>query len=197
MTTSDTPSSDDVFNSPIVIDADPFPPLEALPPIDEPEVDVDALLARAEAAVADDPDPEPEKSIEERWADAERLWKQTVRAISVEWDWPHTVIDYNGDWLGIRIPSQGALTAFTLGTDVASPDDTRSAMTTTFIRLHMSPRSFLHVFSRMMNPDDDYTDDMLGALMRMLVEKASTAIIAEAVVKAEEEKAAAKAAKLK
>lgn len=193
---SDTPSSDDVFSYPGVTAED----LQPLPPVDE----VEALLERADAVVEEVEDEAVEEPKEpwELWCEAETLWKRTVRAATVEADWetregkvPFDVVQYEGDWLGIRIPSQAALTAFTLGTGEGSPDDTRQVMTTKFIQKHTSPRSFIHVFTRMMDPDDDYTDDKLGSLMGLLATRAGQKIAAEAKAEAEAAKAKKLAAK--
>lgn len=176
----------------------------------EREADEQAALARAEIAEAktfgtyvdhtDEP-AETAKSELEVWCDAEKAWldapltkwvqaENIWKYSSVEFDWKHETEAYEGDCLGIRIPSQSALTAFQLGTGIGSPDDTRQAMTVMFIQKHLSPRSYLHVFGRMMDPNDDYTDDKLSALMSLLVTKASDAIVAEHKAKAEAEKAA-------
>lgn len=183
---SDTPITDVPFSS-------PYPGVD-----DELMADALAEVAAEDEAVVD---ADPEKSELEKWCDAETAWLEAPltkwvieenkwKYRSVEFDWKHETEAYEGDCLGIRVPSQAALTAFQLGTGMGSPDDTRQAMTVMFIQKHLSPLSYLHVFGRMMDPNDNYTDDKLSALMMLLVRKSSEMIVAEQKAKVEAEKAA-------
>jgi hypothetical protein len=152
------------------------------------------MTQTSDAAVTDDliletPAPEPTPAVEEPtpvdgeksdieiWLAEEASYLEWKRSQTVERDWVHETIEYEGDTLGIRVPTQAALTAFTLGTGEFTPDFTRQGMTSMFIQNHLSPRSYGHVFRRMMDPDDAFDDAALGGLMRVLVEEASKKII--------------------
>lgn len=141
-------------------------------PITDDEV-LDSITSEEAETPADD------VSDVEKWLDAEKDYLQWKRDQTVEPDWDHETIEYEGDTLGIRVPTQAALTAFTLGTGEFTPDMTRQSMTSMFIQNHLSPRSYGHVFRRMMAPDDSFDDASLGGLMRTLVEEASKKILAD------------------
>jgi len=80
-------------------------------------------------------------------------------------------LEFNGDTLKVRPPSQQALAAFSLGTSKHVPSNTRNDLTGLFISRHMSPESYERVFDRLMSPEDpDYTIDSIGELMRSIVE---------------------------
>jgi len=80
-------------------------------------------------------------------------------------------LEFNGDTLQVRPPSQQALAAFSLGTSKHVPSNTRNDLTGLFISRHLSPESYERVFDRLMNPEDpDYTIDSIGELMRSIVE---------------------------
>lgn len=195
---SDTPTSDfDVFPQ---AEPEPTPVFTELTPdtVRNSPVSSDKVLNTPLEAIEPEETPaEPEYTDTElrayfaaenywKWLEAETAFK--ARTVGVGWE--HEIAEYEGDWLGIRIPSEGALTAFTLGTGEFTPDQTRQAMTSMFIQRHMSPTSYAWVFSRMMDPDDTYTDDMLGGLMKMLVEKSSEQIMADRKAEAEAAKVA-------
>lgn len=170
---SDTPTDDgDIFVSFDRVDETKLPSPE--PPRDHA------------TEVMTSPSPEPpteeppaEESDLERWLAAEKAYLQAKRDRTVEPDWEFETIEYDGDTLGIQIPSQGALTAFTLGTGEFTPDLTRQSITSMFVQNHLSPRSYGHIFRRMMTPGDTFDDAKLGGLMRVLVERASEQILAE------------------
>lgn len=155
---------------------------------DTPTTD-DALQAAVDAVVEETPAPATGDSDIEQWLAAEKDYLQWKRDQTVEPDWAHETIEYEGDVLGIRVPTQAALTAFTLGTGEFTPDFTRQSMTSMFIQNHLSPRSYGRVFSRMMAPDDTFDDASLGGLMRVLVEEASKKILAESKTKADADEA--------
>lgn len=82
-------------------------------------------------------------------------------------------LEYKGDKLGVRTPSQQALAAFSLSTSKYISSQVRNDMTGMFINRHLSPESYERVFSRLMDPDDDgYTVESIGELMRAIVELA-------------------------
>ena len=80
-------------------------------------------------------------------------------------------LEFKGDKLSVRIPSQQALAAFSLSTSKYVNSNVRNDMTGMFINRHLSPESYEQVFSRLMDPDDDgYTVESIGELMRAIVE---------------------------
>lgn len=80
-------------------------------------------------------------------------------------------LEYMGDKLTVRIPTQQALAAFSLSTSKYINAQVRNDMTGMFINRHLSPESYERVFSRLMDPDDDdYTVESVGELMRAIVE---------------------------
>lgn len=80
-------------------------------------------------------------------------------------------LEFKGDKLQVRIPSQQALAAFSLSTSKYVDSQVRNDMTGMFINRHLSPESYEQVFSRLMNPDDtEYTVESIGELMRSIVE---------------------------
>lgn len=82
-------------------------------------------------------------------------------------------LEFKGDKLGVRVPSQQALAAFSLSTSKYISSGVRNDMTGLFINRHLSPESYEQVFSRLMDPDDDgYTVESIGELMRAIVELA-------------------------
>lgn len=80
-------------------------------------------------------------------------------------------LEFKGDKLTVRVPTQQALAAFSLSTSKYIGSQVRNDMTGMFINRHLSPESYEQVFSRLMDPDDeDYTVESIGELMRAIVE---------------------------
>jgi hypothetical protein len=186
---SDTPTSDDdIFTAPEPTAQEPKLVVLTTAKAVAPEAPVDIPAAVEPEPVAEaEPEVDPAETDLGRWLAAETEYKQWKRDQTVEPDWAHETIEYMGDTLGIRVPSQGALTAFTLGTGEFTPDLTRQSMTSMFVQNHLSPRSYGHVFRRMMTPGDSFDDNALGGLMRVMVEESSKAILAEQKAKEEAE----------
>lgn len=85
-------------------------------------------------------------------------------------DWKHDFLEFKGDRLGIRKPTQQALAGFSLASSKYVSMETKNDITGLFIANHLSPASYGRVFSRLMNPDDDeYTVETIGDLMRAIV----------------------------
>lgn len=83
----------------------------------------------------------------------------------------YATLEYKGDKLQVRSPSQQALAAFSLSTSKYIGSQVRNDMTGMFINKHLSPESYERVFSRLMDPDDDgYSVESIGELMRAIVE---------------------------
>ena len=81
-------------------------------------------------------------------------------------------LEFHGDTLKVRPPTQQALAAFSLGTSKHVPAESRNNLTGLFVRNHLSPESYEQVFSRLMDPDDDsYNINSIGELMRLVVEQ--------------------------
>jgi hypothetical protein len=80
-------------------------------------------------------------------------------------------LEFNGDTLLVRSPTQQALAAFSLGTSKHVPSNMRNDLTGLFISNHLAPASYERVFSRLMDPtDDQYDVESIGTLMRLIVE---------------------------
>lgn len=90
-----------------------------------------------------------------------------------ETDWSHDKLEFNGDVLGIRKPTQQALVAFSLASSKHVSRETQNDIIGLFIARHLSPASYGRVFSRLMDPDDpDYSVETIGELMRAVVSTA-------------------------
>lgn len=99
--------------------------------------------------------------------------------------WMHDYLEFEGDKLEVRLPSEQALSAFSISVSRYMPAEVQNDMVGLFIANHLSVESYIHVFARMMNPDDTtYTKTTVGELMGLL---SKTAV--------QQRKAAAEAAK--
>lgn len=117
------------------------------PPVD-PATAADA--AEAHKAAADTPKPAPAKEEPEPWK--------------------HQTIDFHGEKLEVRKVTQKSLAAFSIATSKHVPDKTRNDMTGLFLLRHTSEDTFIKVFSRLMDEDDDgYTLNTIGELMNDIV----------------------------
>ena len=95
--------------------------------------------------------------------------KHEVKAVALVESWPHDYLQFEGDKLEVRLPSEQALSAFSIGVSRYMPPDVQNDMVGLFIAKHMSPASYTHVFARMMDPDDTtYTSSTVGKLMGAL-----------------------------
>lgn len=84
--------------------------------------------------------------------------------------WDHEVIEFKGDRIGIRLPTQQSLVAFSLISSKYVSSEVRKDLTSLFIVRHLSPESYGRVFSRMMDPDEaDYDVDTVGELFNDIV----------------------------
>ena len=120
----------------------------------------DDVLHEAEVvntpAVQDQPDTPPEPGTDDEIA-AEK--------------WDHETIEFLGDTLHVRKPTDQALQAFSLSSSRFVKPEKRNDMTGLFINQHLSPASYDRVFMRLMDPDEpDYTVDTIAELMRVIVE---------------------------
>lgn len=95
----------------------------------------------------------------------------TTAEVAVADQWDHEWIDFNGDRLSVRRPTQQALAAYSLAMSHFVPAQTRNDITGLFIARHLSPSSYERVFSRLMDPDDtEYTVSSIGEMMKAIVE---------------------------
>lgn len=85
--------------------------------------------------------------------------------------WPHEVMDFNGDKIGIRVPTPQAMSALSMGMGKYVPNKVKNDITGLFIARHLSPESYEHVYSRLMDPDDDgYNANTIGEIMGAILE---------------------------
>jgi hypothetical protein len=83
--------------------------------------------------------------------------------------WEHQKIDFHGDVLEYRRPTQQALAAFALSSGKYIPQTQQNNFVGLFIRNHLSETSFARVFERLLDPDDaEYTMEVIGDLMRVI-----------------------------
>jgi len=91
-------------------------------------------------------------------------------------EWEHEVIEFAGDTLHVRKPTQQALAAFSLASSKYVPTNVRTDMTGLFMVRHLSPDSYNRVFERLMDPDDsDYTLETIGKLVGAITESGKSA----------------------
>ena len=80
-------------------------------------------------------------------------------------------LEFHGDTLKVRPPTQQALAAFSLGTSKHVPAQVRNDITGLFVSRALHPDSYERVFSRLMDPtDSEYDVDTVGDLMRKVIE---------------------------
>lgn len=84
--------------------------------------------------------------------------------------WTHETVEFLGDTLEVRKPSDQAMAAFSLATSKYVSPTTRNDMTNLFIMKHLSESSYDRVFGRLMDPDDeDYSLESIGKLVAAIV----------------------------
>lgn len=156
MTAPSTPTDDAVFAEQPAAPAPAAPPLAAVPePVAAPAEPV-VEQPSAEVAVAE-PEPTAEVAVPD---DGPKPWQ-------------HEFIEFMGDTLEIRKPTQQALSGFSLASSKHVDMQTKNDVFGLFIARHISPESYGHVMSRLMDPDDpDYGNDTIGELVKALVETA-------------------------
>lgn len=112
-------------------------------------------------------------------APTEQAVDEAVAAVAAEEEneeWEHEVIEFAGDTLHVRKPTQQALAAFSLASSKYVPTNVRTDMTGLFMVRHLSPDSYNRVFERLMDPDDsDYTLETIGKLVGAITEAGKSA----------------------
>lgn len=84
--------------------------------------------------------------------------------------WDHETIEFRGDTLNVRKPTDQALAGLSLSSSKYVKMTIRNDITGLFIARHLSPQSYDRVFSRLMDPDDEnYTVETIGELMGAVV----------------------------
>ena len=84
--------------------------------------------------------------------------------------WTHDRLDFLGDNLAVRAPTQQALAGFSLASSKYVPTDVKNDMTGLFISEHLGADTYGRVMQRLMDPDDpDYTTETIGQVMREIV----------------------------
>lgn len=84
--------------------------------------------------------------------------------------WPYDFLEFQGDKLGIRLPTRQALAAFSLASSKYVSLGVKNDLTGLFIARHLSQESYGRVFSRLMDPDDaTYTVETVGELFNAIV----------------------------
>ncbi|MEU9805426.1 hypothetical protein [Mycobacterium sp. NPDC050853] len=102
--------------------------------------------------------------------------------------WAHDFLEFGGDKLGIRVPTPQAMSALSMGMGKYVPPKMQNDLSGLFIANHLSPESYEHIYSRLMNPDDvgynaNTIGELIGAILTTGVEQfkqASKAAIDEA-----------------
>lgn len=123
-------------------------------------------------------------STEVATVDPDGVAEQDDEKFEPEPDWKHGSIEFEGDTLNIRKPTEQALTGFSLASSKFVPPSTRNDIAGLFVARHLSPLSYDQVMSRLMDPDDpDYTEETVGELMRLIVETSANEIKAAAAAK--------------
>lgn len=83
--------------------------------------------------------------------------------------WEHQSLEFYGDKLEVRKPTQQALAAFGLASGKYVPAEIQNNFVGLFVKRHLSDESFERVFVRLLDPDDtEYTPKTIGELMRAI-----------------------------
>lgn len=119
--------------------------------------DLRAQLAQAEADA--EPDPSTTVALVDRF--------DVTKGDEV---WPYDELEFEGDLLGVRLPTKQALAGFSLASSKYVSLGVKNDLTGLFIARHLSPESYGRVFSRLMDPDDDaYGVETVGELFNAIV----------------------------
>lgn len=156
------------------------------------------VVAEPEALLNDEPAPLPVVPVtigaaedadtaepDEPADEAEPGWKQQAA-------WPHDWIEFHGDTLAFRVPSQSAVSAVGIGAGPGSTSNEQSFYARYFISQHLSPESFQRVIMRSIQPDGypdgvDPYNDLVSAISKPLLDRL-TAEAEAAVEKAKAER---------
>lgn len=126
-------------------------------------------------AAAPEPQPEAEPEAEPTDISTDLALREDANIAELDDDialekWDHETIEFLGDTLHVRKPTDQALAGFSLASSRYVKMTTRNDISGLFIARHLSPASYDRVFSRLMDPDDDdYTTETIGKLMAAVV----------------------------
>ena len=124
---------------------------------DSDVVEGEVVSAGTDVAVRDDDELVLAEPDDDDWAEADK-------------DWPHEFIEYRGDRLAVRKPTQQALVGFAVGSSRFVRAATQSNVLGLFIERHMSEASYDRMINRLLDPDDpDYTAKSVGAIVSKIV----------------------------
>lgn len=91
--------------------------------------------------------------------------------------WEHERMEFAGDNLAVRAPTQQALVGFSLASSKYVSNEVKNDMTGLFIVEHLGPDSYGRIMQRLMDGDDpDYTAETIGELMRDIVMLTTSAV---------------------
>lgn len=113
----------------------------------------------------------PVPDLEQPTDDAVEAAVEEVAAEPEGEEWGHETIEFLGDTLHVRKPTQQALAAFSLASSKYVAADVRTNMSALFLVRHLSGDSYNRVFERLMDPDDtEYTLETIGRLVGAITE---------------------------
>ncbi|QFP94643.1 tail assembly chaperone [Mycobacterium phage LilMcDreamy] len=156
----------------------------APPPDDDDDNVIDVETDSTAAAIADlatDHADDPRDTVKAEVVDSNDVPSSsspgTAVALAEKFDvattgekWDHDFLTFEGDRLGIRVPTRQALAAFSLATGKYVDVGVKNDLTGLFIARHLSTESYGRVFSRLMDPDDEgYDVDTVGELFNAIV----------------------------
>lgn len=82
--------------------------------------------------------------------------------------WTHDTVDLKGRTIQAKKPQTAALMAFTMATSKYTTAKVQNDMVALFVRNHISDRSYNDLLVAMMDPDDSFTMEDFGELMRLI-----------------------------
>lgn len=148
---------DNASETPTPAPAPATPASAAVPPPVEPEPP-HAPPAQSVVAEAVDPAPEPaaEPAVPEQW--------------TPEADWPHDTIEFKGDVIAFRVPSEGAWMSYQMAVIEPTTELEQLTAIKRLLMRHLSPASYARVFVDRLGDSDetDYTINTVGELVKLL-----------------------------
>ncbi|WP_255800859.1 hypothetical protein [Mycobacteroides abscessus] len=130
--------------------------------------------------------PEPAATVEEVTAaptpevDVEPVPGDALPAVRLSADvaikWEHDFLEFGGDKLEIRVPTPQAMSALSMGMGKYVPAKMKNDLSGLFLAYHLSPESYEHMYSRLMNPNDtgcnaNTIGELIGAILTTGVER--------------------------
>jgi hypothetical protein len=150
-----SPSLDPVPSAPPPAPTPPAQPVADPAPATEPEPEVIPAEPAAE--------PGTDVALAETGNVEIEVWTNTE-------PWDHETIEFRGDTLNVRRPTNQALAGLSLSSSKYVKMSVRNDITGLFIARHLSDQSYDRVFSRLMDPDDpEYTVETIAELMGAIV----------------------------